>query len=752
MRVTTLNAGSCDLKADGSGNFFCGTDATGSGGNTGWTTTANTVYNDTSGISVLIGSQNIAANYIAVITGSLNVTNIINATQLWISRTDVTLNLSRLNVSTTLLEGRVVTFNTSATNLDARQTADNASVARTNVQNTFTATQVITGGLNVTTFINATEVWASSRINGSIDCKYLTGGPDSDFCADATSTITNASTLTNVVQSIGVSAGQRSWGNLSFINTSTINVTSSGELTNAQISFVFNNLSLSNLDTRQAADNASVARTDRTNTFAANQIIQGNLNVTGQINTTNYTSTTFKVASCDIKADAGGSLYCGTDATSTLTNATALTDALQAIQISGSGRAWGNVTIAAGDGITLTQSAGLINPTVTIRNSTDVAFYNRVGTFTSNQFFAAINATSLSNFTQVEIGGIAGTANLTVWRSPTALIAAINSTGGAEFRGGLRVSGLVSCDTIDTDAGGNLRCGTDATGSGGGNTGWTTTATTVYNDTSGISVLIGSQNTASGFNTVITGSVNVTGIVNASRLLIRGNSEANITVWESNGAAAVASINRTGNATFAGVRIPNLPNCDTIDTDAQGILKCGADATGGGGGAAVNESGINRTLSVRLASANNSINFNLPIDSNIITIRGRINGTSAATILNITFNGDNQTNYATTRVTTVTSTTSPTARSITPEVTTSALNRSFEFVIYDARARQGVSGGTFRIIQHAIASSTAPIQVHGGWSWVNLTQTTGITSINIRVNPGANFLPGTYMIVTAERL
>lgn len=649
LRVTTLNAGSCDLKADGSGNFYCGTDATGGGGNTGWTTTASAVYNDTAGVNVTIGTQNIASGYIMSIFGGLNVTQKINATELWISRTDVTLNLSRLNVSATLLEARqandnttlgnrqiattyplqgggnlqadrTLTFdNTSYDNLDTRQKNDNQSVARTNVGNTFTGKQLFVD-INVSTVGNFTNI--TLPVLGQCTTSLETNSIGQIICGTDPTVVTSVNTLTGAILLRG---------------TSMINIT--GNSTDVVFSYV--NTSLESLDIRQRADNASVARTNVQNTFSASQIVQGSLN-----------ATTF------------------------------------------------------------------------------------------------INATE-------------------VWASS-------------------RFNGSIDCKYIT--GGSDSDFCADATGAGGGNTGWTTSASAVYNDTSGVSVLIGSQNTASGFNTVITGNlnvtgkinatnltatniwlniapvlinsyrlmvggdVNVTGHINASRLLVRGNSDANITVWESNSGAAVASINRTGNATFAGLRIPNLPNCDTIDTDGSGVLRCGSDATGGGGGNGGNQSGINRTLTVRLASANNSINFELPIDSNIITVKGRINGTSAATVLNITFNGDNQTNYATWRVTTTTASSSTSARSITPETTTSALNRSFEFVIYDARARRGVSGGSFQVVQHAIAASTAPVRVEGGWSWVNLTQTTGITQINIRANPGSNFLPGTWLIVNSERM
>lgn len=98
-----------------------------------------------------------------IITGNLNVTSFINATQLWASRTDVTLNLSRLNVSATLLE--------------ARQSADNTSVARTNAGNFFTGNQNITGWMNSTsTFTKNATIYNDKNANASSIYIYDSAG------------------------------------------------------------------------------------------------------------------------------------------------------------------------------------------------------------------------------------------------------------------------------------------------------------------------------------------------------------------------------------------------------------------------------------------------------------------------------------------------------------------------------------------------------------------------------------------------
>ncbi|MBI2232491.1 MAG: hypothetical protein HYU56_01110, partial [Candidatus Aenigmarchaeota archaeon] len=227
-------------------------------------------------------------------------------------------------------------------------------------------------GIATTAPITALDVRGNLNVTGFGNFSILqlvTGGtllfPNNIITAAMVQTL-NGTKITDIVQSMVFGGGNRTWGNLTFSNSSTVNWTWGSSLQNPTVSAEYRNESLFNLDTRQKNDNASVARTNVQNTFAASQIIQGNLNVTGQINATNYTSTTFKVASCDIKADAGGSLYCGTDANTGVSNATAFTDVVQSIMAGGANRAWGNATIATGSFLTISQSAGLINPTLTI--------------------------------------------------------------------------------------------------------------------------------------------------------------------------------------------------------------------------------------------------------------------------------------------------------------------------------------------------------------------------------------------------
>lgn len=42
----------------------------------------------------------------------------------------------------------------------------------------------------------------------------------------------------------------------------------------------------------------------------------------------------------------------------------------------------------------------------------------------------------------------------------------------------------------------------------------------------------------------------------------------------------------------ADIRVPSLQNCDTIDTDGNGVFECGTDASGGGGGGSISTSTV----------------------------------------------------------------------------------------------------------------------------------------------------------------
>ena len=150
-------------------------------------------------------------------------------------------------------------------------------------------------------------------------------------------------------------------------------------------------------------------------------------------------------------------------------------------------------TVASGlqsirDSVVSTQSAltTAINSTFTALttaiNSTDTAFRNYSSTADSRMNIIRTDTGTImnnmafstgTNFTgQVGIRGSSLTiqglnAGLSIRGGSVTIDGTFISTTG--FRvGGATITTLVDCDTIDTDAGGNLICGSDATGEGGG--------------------------------------------------------------------------------------------------------------------------------------------------------------------------------------------------------------------------------------------------------------------------------------------
>ena len=91
-----------------------------------------------------------------------------------------------------------------------------------------------------------------------------------------------------------------------------------------------------------------------------------------------------------------------------------------------------------------------------------------------NSWVIQINGTATSTFS----GGIeSGTKIGAPFLFATSTTATSTIAGGLKITGGgLTVSNIPSCNTIDTDSAGNLICGTDATGAGGGDWPFITTA------------------------------------------------------------------------------------------------------------------------------------------------------------------------------------------------------------------------------------------------------------------------------------
>ncbi|NOS66954.1 MAG: hypothetical protein HOO67_01140 [Candidatus Peribacteraceae bacterium] len=146
-----------------------------------------------------------------------------------------------------------------------------------------------------------------------------------------------------------------------------------------------------------------------------------------------------------------------------------------------------------------------------------------------------INASTALIYTPDNIPIIFGTNNKERMRISENGGLAIGTTNAGSAKlavsGSVVFSALKNCDTIDTDTNGNLVCGSDASGPGGG----------------------------SAFGT---GNV----------IAIGDNRYVNIAGDTVNGALVL-------NGT---VTLNSLKSCDTLDTDSNGNLQCGTDAVGGG--------------------------------------------------------------------------------------------------------------------------------------------------------------------------
>ncbi|MBI2635900.1 hypothetical protein HYW84_01075 [Candidatus Peregrinibacteria bacterium] len=160
---------------------------------------------------------------------------------------------------------------------------------------------------------------------------------------------------------------------------------------------------------------------------------------------------------------------------------------------------------------------------------------------------------------------------------------------GTMSGGNLTVTGLKSCDTIDTNGNGVLACGTDA----GGGAGLTQTdADARYVNIAGDTMTGGLMiRNGGGFNASGALLTNSDATINSDRgaadaVLTFGNATLNQTIKFLNTSQRFqfsSNVSVLGNLSGATLNVNSLQNCDTIDTDAAGRLACGTDAGGGVG-------------------------------------------------------------------------------------------------------------------------------------------------------------------------
>jgi hypothetical protein len=317
------------------------------------------------------------------------------------------------------------------------------------------------------------------------------------------------------------------------------------------------------------------------------------------------------------------------------------------------------------------------NIRVNLINATSTRFDSATTTDTMSMGRASTTSLNINSLFKVNSAGVATATSLVLGiTNPTVNV----PVGGFKFGAGtttnLAVTGLVSCNTIDSDASGNLFCGTDATGGGSGSNwndfnGWMTPtntdevtgivvvasstivtlhsdklmATTTIADT--LTVISATTTDSMSMGKASTTALNINslfrvsalGNATATKLVIGtanptndytlfvtgGGAFTNATITDSfstnkasttefninslfkinsAGVATATSLvlgttNPTVNVPIGGFKfgagtttnlaVTGLVSCNTIDSDANGNLFCGTDATGGGSGSNWND-------------------------------------------------------------------------------------------------------------------------------------------------------------------
>lgn len=195
--------------------------------------------------------------------------------------------------------------------------------------------------------------------------------------------------------------------------------------------------------------------------------------------------------------------------------------------------------------------------------------------------------------------------------------------------GGIRVTGLSSCDTIDTDSNGVLSCGTDASGAGGSSN-WTLDSTNgvLRPNNNVIDFLLGGTATSSAKFSVLnlntttpTASVSATGLSNRPGVSIGGDG----TIQSLNNGTLTIGGNTTGNILLntasSSQKVQFFSSSNTIDSSGNLTVAGGVSA------ASVTSSGA--------IAANGGITFNDATDTlGAFTLAGTVAG-GAQTINNV---------------------------------------------------------------------------------------------------------------------
>lgn len=167
-----------------------------------------------------------------------------------------------------------------------------------------------------------------------------------------------------------------------------------------------------------------------------------------------------------------------------------------------------------------------------------------------------------------------------------------NSTNEVTFRvfdnGVAQIPNLANCNTIDTDSAGNLACGADETGTGSGMDYTNIAMTNQSNIFNYDQKIDGNITISQGFHNIKPdegqGSyrLSLTGVGNIAGALL----------WVVNETVEKQLVYHPSNEQFefnddvftTGSILVNATNCNSLDTDPNGLIICGADETGTGGG------------------------------------------------------------------------------------------------------------------------------------------------------------------------
>ncbi|GEM_PF-6740600 len=659
----------------------------------------------------------------------------------------------------------------------------------------FSSNVFVLGVLNVT-----------GRINGTIDCSSIVGGGDSDFCNDATgsgappTTSLPASNITS-----GTFTGFYNFTNIirSILFTENVNVT---DYVNS--SRIFGNLlgTFAGQDSNFFQNGTELVTTSlpaSNITGLNNSHFHDASNITGTISaqqlggqSSNFFQNGTELVTTGLPADnITSGTFSGFYNFTNIIRALFLANSVNATDVINATRIFGNLLGTFGG----QNTNFFINGTLPVNDS------QRLGGQASNfyQNGTELVTTNLpaENITSGTLDDRRLSTNVTFLNRNQTVI------GDTNFTGAVRINSLLSGTNITGAVPNSNQLGGQNSNFYQNGTELVTTSLPADNITSG---------TFSGFynftniirSLLFANNVNATDALNATRIFgdLLGTFGGQRTNFFQNGTELVTTqlpaSNVTGN--FSNVTATDFVNASryfgnlsaatfpastcagsqkVVSITTSGTVVCGIDSGSDGNVTAVNnltgrvnitegrgiaitnssnqiqinstlnESGIERVISVRLTATLAEINLSIPQDTyNYITLSAWLNMTGSAGSINMTFNSDGQPNYATYRITGITVSTLASARGIVFENLpgTAVRNRTLEMTIFAPNQRAANGRFWFSNQSNTVA---APIQtpVDGSFVWVNSTSE-DVTAINIKHSTGAAvFAPGSWVIIKGER-